>query len=363
MLSRDIFEDLFVLEMTNNHQGNLARGLEIVHDHSRVVRFANVRAAIKLQFRHLDSFIHKDFIARSDIRYIKRILDTQLSKHEYAELIETIRRSGCIPMATPFDESSVDWCVEFELPIIKVASADCNDWLLLERVAKTRKPVIVSTGGVSLKDLDDIVTFFEGRNIPLALNHCVAAYPTDDNEMELNQIDFLKLRYPNHSIGLSSHDWHDIVPTMHIACGKGVRLFERHIDIDADGFTMAPYSSSPQEIDRWFKAHRKATELLGTSESHRRFPISKEIDYLDSYVRGVYARRVLEAGDTLAEEDIYLAIPLQKGQLSTRELMLGRYGHRMTVRCERDAPVTVDMIDTPYAENEELKRTIASRGL
>ena len=51
--------------------------------------------------------------------------------------------------------------------------------------------MIVSTGGCSLKDLDDLVTFFENRNIPLAINHCVSLYPSEDNELELNQIDFL----------------------------------------------------------------------------------------------------------------------------------------------------------------------------
>lgn len=363
MHSREIFEDLFVLEMTNNHQGRLERGLQIIHDHSRIVRFNNVRAAIKLQFRDVQSFVHKDFVQRTDIRYIRRILETQLTRDEYGQLVEAIKRSGCIPMSTPFDERSVEWCVDFDMPIIKVASADCNDWLLLERVAKTRKPVIVSTGGVSLKDLDDIVKFFESRNIPLALNHCVAAYPTEDHEMELDQIDFLMDRYPTHVIGLSTHEIHDLAPAMHIACGKGVRLFERHIDINSDGFTMASYSSGPEEIDRWFKAYKKANELCGTSESRRRLPVPNEVAYLDSYVRGVYARRTLEAGELLTEDDIYLAIPLQKGQLSTRELMLGRYGHRLITRCEKDRAVTIDMVDTPYAENEELRQYIFGRGL
>jgi len=126
-MNRDIFENLFVLEMTNNHLGNLERGLRIVHDHARVVRFNNVRAAIKLQFRDVDHFIHKDFRARSDIRYIRRTQETKMSKADYAVLVDAIRRSGCIPMATPFDEASVDWCVEFNMPIIKIASADSND--------------------------------------------------------------------------------------------------------------------------------------------------------------------------------------------------------------------------------------------
>ena len=76
-MNRDIFEDLFVLEVANNHWGSVERGLKIITAFASVVRFNNVRAAMKLQFRDVDRFIHRDFRDRSDIRYIKKTLDTR----------------------------------------------------------------------------------------------------------------------------------------------------------------------------------------------------------------------------------------------------------------------------------------------
>jgi sialic acid synthase SpsE len=357
------FDGLFVLEMTNNHQGKLDRALQIIREHSRVVRFNNVRAAIKLQFRDTDTFVHKDFRDRTDIRYVRRVLDTKLSKADYAHLVEAIKKSNCIPMATPFDEKSVDWCVEFELPIIKIASADSNDWMLLEKIASTRKPCIISFGATPLKDMDDVVTFFERRNIPLAINHCIAAYPHEDAECELEQIDFLKTRYPGHVIGWSCHEHKDWDTSIKISYGKGARTFERHIDINSDGFQVASYSSLPEQLDQWFRAYHKAVEFCGTARNDRKLPLAKETAYLDTYIRGVYAKRDLTVGQLLTEDDIYLAIPLQKGQISCRELMMGRFGHRVTKICGKDAPIKIDNIDSPYSENPQMKRLIDERGL
>jgi len=74
LINRDIFDELFVLELANNHWGDVNRGLRIIREFGTVVRYNAVRAAIKLQFRDVDSFIHKDFLGRSDIRYIKKLL-------------------------------------------------------------------------------------------------------------------------------------------------------------------------------------------------------------------------------------------------------------------------------------------------
>jgi sialic acid synthase SpsE len=359
-MNRDIFEDLFVLEMANNHLGNFERGLKIITDYGRLVRFNNVRAAIKLQIRDVDSFVHKDFRNRTDIRYIKKTLDTRLKEAEFSAFVQAIRQNGCISMATPFDETSVDICINLGIQIIKIASSDSNDWFLIEKIASTRKPVIVSTGGTSTKDLDDLVTFFENRNIPLAINHCVALYPSDDSELELNQVDYLRQRYSNHVIGFSTHECLDWVTSITIAYAKGARTFERHVDIETEGVKISPYCSLPNQIDQWFKAYKKVREMCGHSGEAKRIPSQKEIDYLDSLVRGVYAKKDLKVGHILHDEDVYLAIPLQKGQISCREMMRGEV---VLTPCKKDQPLMIEMIDSPYAYNNELRKLIYNRGI
>ncbi len=355
-----LFEDLFVLELANNHWGRVERGLDIVTQFSRVVRFNNVKAAIKLQFRDVDNFCHKDFQHREDIRYIKKTMATKMDRDNFEILVRAIRKASCIPMATPFDEASVELCDQLDLPIIKVASSDLNDWILIEAIAATRRPIIVSSGGSSQKDLDDLVSFCEKRNIPIAINHCVSLYPSQDSELELNQIDFLKERYPGHVIGFSTHECTDWSSSIMIAYAKGARTFERHIDIEADDIPVSPYCSLPHQADTWFKAWHKAREMCGASGANKRIPPKKEIEYLAALVRGVYAKQDLPEGHILTEKDVYLAIPLQKGQLSCRELMRGEVIQRSI---KADAPIMIDDIDSVYATNEELKKLIYERGL
>jgi N-acetylneuraminate synthase len=360
----DIFQNLFVLEAANNHWGDIERGRQIIREYGAIVRYNNVKAAIKFQFRDIDSFIHEDFRGSQKIRYINKTEATRLSSAHYAELARAIVNVGCIPMATPFDESSVDLCVDLDFPIIKVASSDCNDWPLLEKIASARRPTIVSSGGASEKSLDEIVLFFEHRGIPIALNHCVSLYPCEDYQLELNQIDYLRNRYPNHVIGFSTHEYHDWQSSMMISYAKGARTWERHIDIDSNSVPVSTYCSLPYQIDEWFRAFHKAQEMCGGSSDSRRIPSVEEIEYLDTLVRGVYARHDLEEGYVLDSatfnRDFYLAIPLQKGQLSCREVL---NGETLTKPVSANAPLTVNDVDGPYNSIPKLRELLMARGL
>ena len=359
-MQNEIYNELFVLELANNHWGKLARGLKIVRDFGDVVRRNNVRAALKLQFRDVGSFIHKQHRDREDLRYIKKVGATELSWDELGVLVEAIRSEGMIAMATPFDEVSVDKCLEFDLSIIKIASSDIRDRVLLEKIAQAGKPVIASSGGASLEDMDHLVEFFAGRGLPFALNHCVSIYPSQDGELELNQIDFLKARYPDTLVGFSSHEMTDWASSMLIAYAKGARTFERHVDIDFEGVPVSPYCTLPSQAETWFRAFHKAKEMCGAPAHAKRVPPEKEVRYLDELVRGVYAKRDLPPEHVLTADDVYFAVPLVHGQISVREF---EGGEILRAPLGKDQPVRIREIESHYANDLELRRLIDDRGV
>jgi N-acetylneuraminate synthase len=353
-MNNKIFEDLFVLELANNHWGDLNRGKEIVKQFAKVVKENKIKASIKLQFRDVDNFIHKDFRKDGDgkdllnlpkrSRYIQKTSKTKLSYAEFEELIDYIKQHDCIPMATPFDEQSVDWCVKMNLPLIKIASSDINDWLLLKKIAQTKKPVIISTGGANDKQIDDVIKFFTNRNIPIAVNHCVSKYPSEDNELELDQIDYLKNKYPNLVIGLSTHEYQDWHSSMYISYAKGVRIWERHIDIPYpkghEQKEVSSYCSLPYQVDEWFKAYNKAKIMCGTSSDKRRIIDPKESYYLESLYRGLYLKSDLSKGTKITLDHLYSAVPYQKeiNHITSREYFDGDFILNKDIK--KDSPLT-----------------------
>jgi sialic acid synthase SpsE len=151
---------------------------------------------------------------------------------------------------------------------------------------------------------------------------------------------------------------------MLISYGKGVRTWERHIDIDYQGVAVSPYCTLPHQADEWFKAYKKAIEMCGGSSDSRRVISKKETKYLDALVRGVYAKKDIEPGYVITknsfERDFYLAIPLHKGQLSCRELM---NGETITRSLKANDQLTIEDIDGPYSANHSLKQLILDRGI
>jgi N-acetylneuraminate synthase len=311
------FNDLFVLDLANNHQGSVEHATNIIRSMAEVVHARGARAALKFQFRHLESFVHPAHQQASGNKHIPRFLSTKLGREDWRVLTDEVRRARLVTMATPFDEASVDLLAELDIEVIKVASCSATDWPLLEKIADADRPVLVSTGGLTLRQLDDVVSFLDHRRVAHALMHCVAIYPTPDDKLQLNQIELLRRRYPDKVIGFSTHEAPENLAAVQVAVAKGARILERHVGIATNDIKLNAYSSTPQQIDAWIAAALRARTLLGAET--RPDPVPEESESLQSLRRGVYAKGPLKPGVALNHEDIYFAMPCVDGQLSSGE--------------------------------------------
>lgn len=84
---------------------------------------------------------------------------------------------------------------------------------------------------------------------------------------------------------------------------------------------------------------------------------------VDNYIRGVYFKHDIKSGSKITNDDIYLSIPVHKGQISVRELMLGEYGFTLIKDCKKDEKLMIDDINSEYSKNEKMKKSIMQRGL
>jgi N-acetylneuraminate synthase len=335
---------LFVLEMANNHMGSLDHGLRMVSAIREVTRDFPYSFAFKLQYRHLDTFIHPAYRGSGEFPYIKRFEGTRLSPDELKALREAIGEHGFVAMCTPFDEASVDLIEEHDYDVIKIGSCSFTDWPLLERIALVDKPIIASCGGATLDNIDNVVSFFQHRGKDLALLHCVAEYPVAPEDLQLNQIDLLKTRYPEILVGYSTHEDPDNTDAVRMAIAKGAVILEKHVGLPTEEIALNAYSANPAQIRAWVTAADEAVRACGTAGERYESSEAERASLL-GLRRGVFARRPLKAGDVLGASDLFLAIPTAPGQLTANDL--SKYTeYRVRADVAELAPIHLDNTDT-----------------
>lgn len=310
---------MFIFEMANNHMGDIHHGKRMIHEFSSVAKEFSFNFAFKFQFRHIPSFIHPAYQNRTDIKYVKRFIDTILSLEEVKILKKDIEERGYLTICTPFDEISVDHVVKLNFDIIKIASCSFNDWPLLEKIAKTDKPIIASTAGATIEVIDNVVSFFHHREKQFALMHCVGEYPTSEDHLELNQIDFFKHRYPDVPIGYSTHEDPDNVDSVKIAVAKGAMIFEKHIAVETETYPKNAYSATPIQIKKWLESAQNAFQMAGVADQRKSFS-EKEICDLRQFKRGVFLKKPVKTGDAITVENTFFAFPNSTDQLLANDM-------------------------------------------
>jgi len=298
---------LFILEMANNHCGDMDKAKSIIDAFRAVVcNFPEFDFAIKFQRRNLDCLIHPDYRHDDSIPYIKRFLDTQITVEQLQELVDYAKSHQFKTACTPFDEVAVDEIADMGLDYIKIGSCSVNDWPLLQKISKLNMPVILSTGGCTMDEVEKSVSFFDHRKIDLSILHCVGLYPTVDHDLSLDRIDMLKERFPGHRIGYSTHEPGTNALAVSLAMAKGATIFEKHVDIDAEN--RNDYSVLPEELRSTLTNAAQAFVMCDASRWEI-VGLPREKIKLSGLKRCAYLKKDMSPGDIIHADDVLFAMP------------------------------------------------------
>jgi len=310
---------LFIFEMANNHMGSVEHGCRIVQAMREAADGFPFHFAVKLQYRDIDTFIHPDYRERFDLKFVKRFSETRIPWDGYKKIKDAIDQAGFTAICTPWDEISVDRIEEHGYDFIKIPSCYLTDWPLLERIAKSGRPIVGSTAGVALEDIDRVVSFFRHREKNFSLMSCVGEYPTRDENLQLGQIRLLKTRYPDLEIGYSTHERPDNFDAVKIAIGLGATIFEKHVGVPTDTIALNAYSANPGQVRQWLASAAEACRMYG--HDTRRYPFTElEKRTLRDLERGVFVKQEVRPGERVDPAEVFYAIPNVPGQVVANDV-------------------------------------------
>lgn len=345
---------LIIFEMANNHQGSIEHGKLIIREMHEASKGYDFDFAIKFQYRDLDTFIHPDFKNRKDIKYVKRFSETRLSENEFLELKKECESYGFKTICTPFDEASVDKIVKHKFDFIKIASASIRDWPLLEKIATAPMPIIASTGGGEIKDVDNVVSFFRHKKKDFALMHCVGIYPTENADLTMNRIDWFHSRYRDIPIGFSTHEKPNEFFPAAIAISKNAKILEKHVGVETDTIKLNQYSATPDQVKDWLHSIKTAIKICGPVDLKHYKIKPEETESLISLKRGAFAKRDIKEGEIYKMEDVFFAMPNFQGQLTAENFSKFNLKFKATKNYKKN-----DAIDSYLIDEVDVRSKIA----
>ena len=225
--------------------------------------------------------------------------------HEWQELFAHCRSVGITAFSTPFDFASLDLLEVLEVPAYKVASGDATNIPLIEAIAETGKPTIISTGGLYQRDVDRLYNAFTRFHTRLALLQCSCVYPCPSDAMNLRVIEDYRHQYPDTVVGLSTHNpsWY---PSL-VAYGLGARIFEHHYTNNRKWKgTDNHFSLTPPDLAEFVGALEEAREAMG-SRVKIQYP-AERAPTTERQKSLVWASQVLQY-EEITREDIKIQCP------------------------------------------------------
>lgn len=291
-----------IAELSANHNGSLSIAKESI----KVAKECGADA-IKIQTYTADSMTinsnRKDFIIKSGLWKGYKLYDlykeasTPYSWHK--ELFNYAKEIGITIFSSPFDENAVDLLEELDVPAYKIASFELTDINLIRYIAKKNKPILISTGLSSNKEIKEAIrTIKETGNNKILVFHCISSYPAIISDMNINRIKKLKKEL-NVEVGLSDHSLTNTAAITSIALGAVA--IEKHFILSRSEKTPdSEFSIEPKQLRDLVIQSNEAWKSLGIEE----FTLSSNESKNKIYRRSLYFVKDMVMGDVITKENM-----------------------------------------------------------
>ena len=314
-----------IAEIGNNHNGDIKLAKQLVD--KAVWAGAD---CVKFQLRNMDELYSNKWStdnASEDLgaQYVMDLLSKfQLTKDEMFELFDYCQTLGILPLCTPWDVSSVRDLDIYGMVGFKVASADLTNPDLLHAIAKTGKPVILSTGMSTENEIRSSVAFLKELSVSYVLLHCNSTYPAPYKDINLRYMERLK-EIGDCQIGYSGHErgYHIALA----AVSRGAKVIEKHFTLDRNmEGNDHKVSLLPEEFKNMVEEIRQIEESLG-SKSFRELT-QGEMMNRETLAKSITAKRDIAEGETITHDMLDVKSPGKGLQPNRRNELVGRIIHR-----------------------------------
>jgi sialic acid synthase SpsE/sugar phosphate isomerase/epimerase len=309
-----------IAEIGNNHNGDMARAKKMVD-----LAVEMGADCAKFQMRHLDMVYRQRSLRKSGedlgTEYVIDLLNKfELSVDQHRQLCEYCAAKSILYMCTPWDTRSLAVLESFNVAAYKVASADLTNLPLLDAMAATQKPLILSTGMSTNEEIEYTAAFLKKRNVPFVFLHCNSTYPAPFHDIHLKWLPALREIHP--LVGYSGHERGTAVSIAAVALGASV--IERHFTLDRN-MEGPDHAASLEftEFKRLIEGIREVEDSLGETRKQRFFSQGELINR-ENLGKSLVAATAIKAGTVLEPKHIKVLSPGQGLSGQRYEALLGK---------------------------------------
>ena len=248
------FEPVFIAELGINHNGCLKTAFKMV-DSAKDCGVEILKHQTHIIDDEMSSEAKKVIPGNSEKSIYEIMQSCSLNEKDEKELMDYVLSKGMIFISTPFSRAAADRLEKFNVPAYKIGSGECNNYPLVEHIAKFKKPIILSTGMNTIDTIRPAVEILEDHSIDYALMHTTNLYPTPYHLVRLGSLVQLKKEFPNAIIGLSDHTDNNYSAFGAIALGASI--IEKHfVDSRERKGPDISCSVEPNEVKEIIKASK-----------------------------------------------------------------------------------------------------------